>query len=108
VLVKRRYRVECLNPACAWVGYRSPHPLNDCACYSEYAYYCRPETPGPGCPNGANLRARCPRCKSDWEPRGLKSWGGPEYFIVRKTWTREFAAEIQRGRAKLRREGQAV
>jgi hypothetical protein len=101
--VSRRYRVECLNPACSWIGYRQN--AYECECYD---YPCRPTSPGMGCPNGANLRARCPRCKSDWEPRGLKSWGGPEYFIVRETWTREFATEIQRGRAKLRREGRAV
>jgi hypothetical protein len=104
--VSERYRVECLNPSCTWVGYRSPHPLNECACYDEYAWYCRPTSPGPGCPNGANLRARCPRCKSDWEPAGLKSWGGPTYFSIRSVWTRAEVRAFHRGRAKLRREGQ--
>ena len=95
----KRYRVECLNPQCRWVGYR--RNAYECECYD---YPCRPTAPGMGCPNGANLRARCPRCNSDWEPRGLKSWGGPEYFVVRETWTREYTAQILRGRAKLRRD----
>lgn len=98
----QRYRVECLNPACGWVGYRSPHPHNECACYDENAYYCRPTSPGPGCPNGANLRANCPRCKSDWGPP--RRLFGSEYFVVRKTWSREYAASILRGRAKRKKE----
>lgn len=57
-----RYRVDCTN--CAWTGYRRPHPDNECACYSDYAPYCRPDQPGPGCPNGANLHALCPRCRN--------------------------------------------
>lgn len=96
----KRYRVECLNPGCGWVGYR--RNAFECECYD---YPCRPTSPGMGCPNGANLRADCPRCKSDWDPRGLKSWGGPEYFVVRETWSREYVGQILAGRAKLRREG---
>ncbi len=60
--MSRRYRIDCTN--CGWVGYRRPHPLNECACYDEYAWYCRPNSPGPGCPNGANLFALCPRCRN--------------------------------------------
>jgi len=99
--MSKRYRIECLDPACGWVGYR--RNAYECECYD---YPCRPTSPGMGCPNGANLRARCPQCRSDWEPAGLKSWGGPEYFIVRETWSREYTAQILRGRAKLRREEQ--
>jgi hypothetical protein len=58
-----------------------------------------------GCPNGANLRANCPRCKSDWDPNGLKTWGGPSYFYVRDVWSREEVAQILKGRAKLRQKG---
>lgn len=98
--MSRRYRVQCLNPACGWVGYR----INayECECYD---YPCRPTSPGAGCPNGANLRARCPNCRSDWEPAGLKSWGGPSYFYVRAVWTRAEVRAFHRGRAKLANEG---
>lgn len=58
----KRYRVDCTN--CGWHGYRRPHPYNECACYDEYAWYCRPGSPGPGCPNGANLWAWCPQCRN--------------------------------------------
>lgn len=92
----KRYRVECSKPGCGWVGYR--RNAYECECYD---YPCHPTSPGMGCPNGANLRAACPRCNSDWDPRGLKSFGGPEYFVVRETWSREFTARILRGRAKL-------
>lgn len=102
--MSKRYRVDCLNPACGWIGYRKPHPLNECACYDEYAWYCRPSSPGPGCPNGANLYANCPRCKSDWEPPDRKNCFGASYLVVRETWSRKCAAHILAGRAKLRKE----
>jgi len=95
----KRYRVECLNPQCNWVGYRKN--VDECECYD---YPCRPTSPGMGCPNGSNLRADCPRCNSDWDPRGLKSWGGPEYFVVRETWSPEYTAQMLRSRAKSRRQ----
>ena len=95
--MKRRYRVECLNPQCDWIGYRQN--AYECECYD---YPCWPTSPGMGCPNGANLRANCPRCKSDWRPEPRLF--GAEYFVVRETWSREYAASIQRGRAKLRKE----
>ena len=98
----KRYRVECLNPQCGWVGYRSPNPLNECACYSDYAYYCRPESPGPGCPNGANLRARCPRCRSDWMPDHRDLFRS-DFLSVRQVWSRKHVAQMLRGRAELRR-----
>ncbi|WP_158708373.1 hypothetical protein [Streptomyces sp. NRRL S-455] len=94
----KRYRVQCLNPQCGWVGYRSN--AYECECYD---YPCRPTAPGSGCPNGANLRARCPRCKSDWTP-ARRDLFRSEYFTVRETWSREYAAQILRGRAKLRKE----
>ncbi|WP_030777282.1 hypothetical protein [Streptomyces sp. NRRL S-920] len=95
-----RYRVDCLNPACRWVGYR--RNAYECECYD---YPCHPTSPGMGCPNGASLRASCPRCKGDWEPRGLKTFGGPEYFVARATWSRREVSQIFAGRAKLRSEG---
>lgn len=98
--MSKRYRVECLNPSCKWIGYR--RNAYECECYD---YPCRPTAPGMGCPNGANLRARCPRCKSDWEPDRSNIFT-TSYFIVRETWSREYTATILRGRAKLRREGQ--
>ncbi len=97
--MSKRYRVECLNPHCKWIGYRGN--AYECECYD---YPCRATSPGMGCPNGANLRARCPRCKSDWQPKGLHSWAGPEYFVVRETWGREYTAQTLRGRAALRRD----
>lgn len=97
-----RYRVECLNPACRWIGYRRPHPLNECACYDEFAWYCKPVSPGPGCPNGSNLRARCPRCGSDWEPDRTNIFTGGQYLYVRAVRNRAFIAQILSGRAKRR------
>jgi hypothetical protein len=94
----KRYRVECLNPECRWVGSR--RNASECECYD---YPCRPTSPGAGCPNGANLRANCPRCRSDWEP-DRRNLFGSEYFVVRETWSREFTAQILRGRAKLTKE----
>lgn len=105
--MSERFRVECLNPACGWVGYRSPHPLNECECYADYAPYCRPQSPGPGCPNGANLRARCPRCLSDWEP-DRRNLFRTEYLSVRQVWDRETAARMLRYRAEAKRGGAAV
>jgi hypothetical protein len=93
------YRVECLNPACTWVGYRKN--AYECECYD---YPCRPTGPGAGCPNGANLYANCPRCKSNWEPN-TRNYFGDKYMYVREVWSREFTASILRGRAKLRKEG---
>jgi hypothetical protein len=95
----QRYRVECLNPGCGWIGYRKN--AYECECYD---YPCRPTSHGMGCPNGANLRANCPRCQSNWDPAGLKSWGGPEYFLVREVWTRAEVHDHLRYRAKRRRE----
>lgn len=91
-----RYRVECLNPACGWVGYR--RNAFECECYD---YPCRPTWPGMGCPNGANLRADCPRCKSDWEPK--RFFLTPEYLTVRETWSRKEVGQILAGRARMRR-----
>lgn len=96
---KVRFRVECLNPACGWVGYRSPHPDLGCECYSDYAYYCRPSSPGPGCPNGANLRARCPRCRSDWTP-DRRNLFRSDYMSARQVWSRDHVTWILRERAE--------
>jgi hypothetical protein len=72
-----KYRMRCLGkqiwvgepgfrtlsseniPSCGWTGVRTDHI--DCECYDLYAFYCRPLTPGPGCPRGINWP--CPRCK---------------------------------------------
>lgn len=51
----RGYAVRC--DRCNWRGYRNGL---QCECYDEYAYYCRPWSPGPGCPSG--ILYRCPRC----------------------------------------------
>lgn len=56
-----RYRVDCTN--CGWHGYRTPE-ADACACYDEWAWYCTPTSPGPGCMNGANLHRPCPRCEN--------------------------------------------
>ncbi|WP_112469433.1 hypothetical protein [Streptomyces triticisoli] len=100
-----RYRIDCTN--CGWHGYRRPHPLNECACYDEYAWYCRPNSPGPGCPNGANLFAVCPRCRN----LRIEIWNNAPIahhdkgkILVRQAWSRQHVAEILRGRAKLRRQ----
>ncbi|MEU6674794.1 hypothetical protein [Streptomyces sp. NPDC046925] len=95
--MSRRYRVDCLNPACRWVGYR----INayECECYD---YVCRAEAPGSGCPNGANLFANCPHCKSDWEPDHRDLFAS--YLAVRKVWSRQEIRQFHAGRAKLQRE----
>lgn len=71
-----KYRVRCIGrnvwgtvdgharvveqrPACGWTGVRSDHI--DCECYDINSLYCRPFTPGPGCPRGIDWP--CPRCK---------------------------------------------
>lgn len=48
-------KVAC--PKCGWKGSRQGE---ECACYDEYAMYCRPDSPGPGCPSG--VRWPCPKC----------------------------------------------
>ena len=93
----KRYRVQCLNPACGWVGYRVN--AYECECCDRP---CSPTSPEAGCSNGANLRARCPRCNSDWE-LDRRDVFCSEYVAVRETWSREYTAEILRGRSKLRR-----
>jgi hypothetical protein len=60
-----RYRVRCIGrpskriAPCGWRGYR--HASLDCECYEDWASYCRPTGPGPGCPSGVVWP--CPRCK---------------------------------------------
>lgn len=51
----RSYRVRCL--ACRWQGVRTD---GLCECYEDWAPYCRPSAPGPGCPRG--IVWPCPRC----------------------------------------------
>ena len=72
----RRYRVHCIGSVtwktengfahiidtqagCGWKGYRTASV--GCECYDEWRMYCRPLTPGPGCPSGVVWP--CPRCK---------------------------------------------
>jgi hypothetical protein len=50
-------RVRCTD--CGWTGYR--HGL-ECECYEDWAIYCSPWSPGPGCPSG--VLYRCPQCVS--------------------------------------------
>lgn len=55
-----RIRVRCGD--CGWTGYRGGLP---CECYDENAWYCRPWSPGPGCPSG--ILYGCPRCHATKE-----------------------------------------
>jgi hypothetical protein len=50
-----KWRVCC--KVCGWKGVRTSI---QCECYDEYALYCRPSAPGPGCPSGVIWP--CPRC----------------------------------------------
>lgn len=67
-----RYRVRCIGSLiwkdgkqvgrrepCGWRGYR--HAAVECECYDIWGMYCRPTSPGPGCPSG--IVWPCPRCK---------------------------------------------
>lgn len=93
------YRVDCTN--CGWHGYRRNHPLNECACYPDNAYYCRPETPGPGCQSGANLFALCPRCRN-LRVEIFKNIPLARFdkgrVLVRKAWTRQQVRQFHRRR----------
>lgn len=69
-----KYRIKCIGrvvwskgnnpvmidkiPGCGWTGIRTDS--FQCECYDLYALYCRPLTPGPGCPRGIDWP--CPRC----------------------------------------------
>lgn len=50
-----RCRVRCVK--CHWRGIRT---RIQCECYDIWAMYCRPGSPGPGCPAGVVWP--CPRC----------------------------------------------
>lgn len=43
-----RYRVRCLH--CGWRSVRVDSI--PCLCYADHAAFCKPGTPGPGCPRG--------------------------------------------------------
>lgn len=75
--MSEKYRMRCIGsvvwggekgfpvmtgqvPSCGWSGVRSAYAI-ECECYDLYALYCRPLTPGPGCPSGIDWP--CPRCK---------------------------------------------
>ncbi len=58
MITGRKYRVHCLKPGCGWRGVRTDSV--ECECYEDWAAYCRPGTPGPGCPRG--IVWPCPRC----------------------------------------------
>lgn len=82
----RSYRVDCTN--CQWYGYR--FNAFDCECYDDYVYYCTPTSPGPGCPNGANLRAPCPRCRNfrlEIYKNAPLVWHDKGEIRVRAVWT---------------------
>lgn len=51
----QRYLVECV--ACRWTGMRK---AAECECYDDFAMWCRPAAPGPGCPG--SVIWPCPRC----------------------------------------------
>jgi hypothetical protein len=46
---------------CAFCGARHAKVRSGCECYEDWALYCRPSRPGPGCPNGAPMCNRCAR-----------------------------------------------
>jgi len=54
-MARTRHKVICVY--CHWTGRRAGL---ECACYDEYAYYCRPWSPGPGCPS--SILYGCPKC----------------------------------------------
>lgn len=56
------------RPGCGWRGVRSYHI--ECECYDIWTLYCRPLTPGPGCPSG--IAWPCPRCKGAVTGRPVK------------------------------------
>jgi hypothetical protein len=97
------YRVDCTN--CGWHGYRRNHPLNECTCYDENAWYCRPDSPGLGCPSGANLFSLCPRCRNV-RVEILKNVPFARFdrakVTVRKTWTRQQVRDFHRGRRRVK------
>lgn len=47
------------KPACGWTGVRTAYHF-DCECYDIWTMYCRPLSPGPGCPSG--IVWPCPKC----------------------------------------------
>lgn len=51
--------VTGVGPGCGWRGVRTHHL--QCECYDIWRMYCRPLTPGPGCPSG--IVSPCPRCR---------------------------------------------
>lgn len=95
----QRYRVDCTG--CGWHGYR----VNafDCECYSDYAYYCKPTDPGPGCPNGANLHAWCPRCRNfsvTIEDNAPVAHHDARQILVRLAWTRAEVRAFHKARSR--------
>jgi hypothetical protein len=71
-----KYRVRCIGrivygtegvstvvkdqwPSCGWTGVRTDSL--ECECYDIWTLYCRPMSPGPGCPRGIDWP--CPKCK---------------------------------------------
>ena len=64
----QKWRVHCL--ICNWRGRRT---ATQCECYEDWAMYCRPGSPGPGCPSGVVWA--CPKC--GWqEPSATGPNGG--------------------------------
>lgn len=50
-----RHKVICVY--CRWTGRRSGL---QCECYDTWRMYCRPWSPGPGCPS--SILYGCPHC----------------------------------------------
>ena len=65
-----KYRVKCTR--CKWRGVRTDHV--ECECYPEWAVWCRPSSPGPGCPSG--ILWSCPKCGL-LPPSVLNAFGRP-------------------------------
>lgn len=98
-MIRDSYRIDCTG--CGWSGYRVN--VYGCECYSDYAYYCKPTDPGPGCPSGANLRAWCPRCRNysvSIEKNAPVALHDTRQILVRRTWTRAEVRAFHKARKK--------
>lgn len=60
------YRVRCTG--CGWRGVRH---ARDCECYEDWSPYCKPWSPGPGCPSWVTWPCpkKCLHPRPDGTPR---------------------------------------